>query len=99
MRKVIIGIAGTVVLLLAGILAWDAEATSLTRTIMVHPGPNYSLVSGQDLKGYCGRPPGSGCGPGAGGQFCCAPNCTRPAGSGCGPNPAGGGNCCAQSAQ
>jgi hypothetical protein len=94
MRKVIIGISGTVGLLLAGILAWNAQATSLTGTIMVHPRPNYSLVDDQDLRGVCLRKPGTGCGPSAAG-YCCAVDCTRAAGSGCGPNPAGGGNCCA----
>jgi hypothetical protein len=44
MRKIVIGITGVVVLLLAGSFAWNAEATALTGTIGVQSGPNYSLV-------------------------------------------------------
>ena len=45
MRKVVFGITGAVVLLLAGILAWGhADATPLTGTISVHPRTNYSWV-------------------------------------------------------
>ena len=42
MRKIVIGITGVVVLL-AGSLAWNAEAITLTETI-VQSGPNYSFV-------------------------------------------------------
>jgi hypothetical protein len=52
MRKIVVGIAGVVSLLLAGILAWDAGATPLTGTIGVQPGPNYSFVE----KAACGGP-------------------------------------------
>ena len=45
MRKIVIGITGVVVLLLAESLAWNAEAITLTETIGVQSGPNYSLVS------------------------------------------------------
>jgi hypothetical protein len=44
MRKLTIGIAGTAVLMLAGILAWNAEATPLTGATTVPAAPNQSLV-------------------------------------------------------
>ena len=44
MRKVAIGITGAVVLLLAGILAWNAEATTLTGATTFRAGTNYSLI-------------------------------------------------------
>jgi hypothetical protein len=44
MRKLVIGTTGAVALLLAGILAWNAEATTLTGAITARPGTNYSLV-------------------------------------------------------
>ena len=44
MRKLAIGITGAVALLLAGILAWNAEATTLTTATAAHAGTNYSLV-------------------------------------------------------
>src|SRR5512136_174175 len=50
MRRIAIGITGVVVLLLAGIFAWNAKATSLTGIVSVHPGLNYSLVE----KAACG---------------------------------------------
>jgi hypothetical protein len=55
MRKVVFGLTGAVVLLVAGIFAWNAEATSLTGTIMVHPG-HYSLVEKAGCRrngGFC----------------------------------------------
>ena len=57
MRKVIMGITGAVVLLFAGILAWNAEATALAGTISVQAGTNYSLVqkAGCRLPGFCPR--------------------------------------------
>ena len=39
-----IGITGVVALLLAGILAWNAEATTLTSAATAHPATNFSLV-------------------------------------------------------
>jgi hypothetical protein len=44
MRKRVIGLTGTAALLLAGILGWSAEATTLTGAATVHPATNYSLV-------------------------------------------------------
>ena len=44
MRKLAIGITGAVALLLAGILAWNAEATTLTSVATAHPATNFSLV-------------------------------------------------------
>ena len=44
MRKLVIGLTGTAALLLAGILGWSAEATTLTGAATVHPATNYSLV-------------------------------------------------------
>ena len=44
MRKLAIGITGIAALLLAGILAWSAEATTLTSAATVHPATNSSLV-------------------------------------------------------
>jgi len=43
MRNLTIGIATVVIPLFAGVLAWNAEATPLTGTVM-QPGVNYSLV-------------------------------------------------------
>jgi hypothetical protein len=44
MRKLAIGITAAVALLLAGILAWNAQATPLTGATTVRPGTNSSLV-------------------------------------------------------
>jgi hypothetical protein len=44
MRQLVIGITAAVTLLLGGILAWNAEATTLTGATTVHPGTNFSLV-------------------------------------------------------
>jgi hypothetical protein len=44
MRKLAIGITGAVALLLAGILAWNAEATTLTSAATAHTATNLSLV-------------------------------------------------------
>jgi hypothetical protein len=44
MRKTVMGITGTLTLLLAGLLAWNAEASSLTSSTTARPGANYSLV-------------------------------------------------------
>ena len=44
MRKVAIAIAGTVVLLFAGLLAWSSVATTLTGALTAEPGTNSSLV-------------------------------------------------------
>ena len=43
MRKLAIGITGAVALLLAGILAWNAEATT-TSAATTYPATNFSLV-------------------------------------------------------
>jgi len=55
MRKFVVGIAGAVALMLAGILAWDAEATPLSGATAVHPEASYSLVerAGCWLPGKC----------------------------------------------
>jgi hypothetical protein len=44
MRKLVIGTSAAAALLLAGVLAWNAEATPLTRATTVPSGTNYSLV-------------------------------------------------------
>ena len=44
MRKLVIGITGTLALLLAGLLAWNVEASSLTSSTTARPGANYSLA-------------------------------------------------------
>ena len=44
MRKLAIAITGAVALLLAGVLAWNAEATTLTSVATAHPATNFSLV-------------------------------------------------------
>ena len=44
MRKLVIEVTGAVALLLAGILAWNAEATPLTGATTVRLGTKYSLV-------------------------------------------------------
>jgi hypothetical protein len=44
MRKLAIVITGAVALMLAGILAWNAEATTLTSAATVHPATHSSLV-------------------------------------------------------
>jgi hypothetical protein len=44
MRKLAIGITGAVALLLAGILAWNADATTLTSAATVRPATNSFLV-------------------------------------------------------
>jgi hypothetical protein len=44
MRKLAIGITGAVALMLFGILAWSAEATTLTGAATVHPETSQSLV-------------------------------------------------------
>jgi hypothetical protein len=44
MRKLAIGMTGAVALLLAGILAWNAQATTLTSAASAHPATNFSLV-------------------------------------------------------
>ena len=44
MRKLALGITAAVVLLLAGILAWNAEATTLTSAATAHPAANFSLA-------------------------------------------------------
>ena len=44
MRKSVIGIAGTLALMLAGILAWDADATTLTNAAAGQRLANHSLV-------------------------------------------------------
>jgi hypothetical protein len=53
MRKLLIGIAGAVALLLAGMLVWNAEA--LTGTTTSRPTPNFSLVEqiGCRFPGIC----------------------------------------------
>jgi len=44
MRKMVIGIAEAVAVLVVGLLTWNAEATPLTGAADVRPGTNYSLV-------------------------------------------------------
>ena len=44
MRKPVIGISAAIALLLAGILAWNAEATPLAGLTAAHPATNHSLV-------------------------------------------------------
>jgi hypothetical protein len=44
MRKLAIGIAGAAVLLLAGALAWNAEATTLTSATTAYPATSFSLA-------------------------------------------------------
>lgn len=44
MRKLIISTLGAVALVAAGVLAWNAEATTLTSSTTSHPRPSYSLV-------------------------------------------------------
>lgn len=51
MRKIVFGITGAVVLLLAGILTWNAEATGLIGATTVHTGTSHSLVE----KAGCGE--------------------------------------------
>ena len=55
MRKLSVGITAAVLLLLAGIFAWNAEATTLSGTVTVHPTTNLSLVqkAGCWLPGNC----------------------------------------------
>jgi hypothetical protein len=55
MRKLVIGITVVVTLLLGGILAWNAEATTLTGATTVYPRTNFSLVekAGCWLPGNC----------------------------------------------
>jgi hypothetical protein len=55
MRKLAIGIAAAVALMLAGILAWNAEATPLTGATTVPPATSHSLVekAGCWLPGEC----------------------------------------------
>jgi hypothetical protein len=48
MRKVAIGLTGAVLLLLAGLLASNTEATPLTGTMSVQPWTNYSSVEKAD---------------------------------------------------
>jgi hypothetical protein len=54
MRKLLIGVAGAVGLLLATMLAWNAEATPLTSATF-HETTNYSLVekTGCKRSGIC----------------------------------------------
>lgn len=44
MHKLVIGITAAAALLLAGALAWNAEATTLTGAMTARPAANYSLV-------------------------------------------------------
>jgi hypothetical protein len=44
MRKLAIGISGILALLLAGILAWNAEATALTSAVTISTQTNHSSV-------------------------------------------------------
>ena len=44
MRKLVIGITGTLALMLAGIFAWNAEAMTLNNAATGHRAANYSLV-------------------------------------------------------
>jgi len=57
MRKLAIVITGAVALMLAGILAWNAEATTLTSAATVHRATNSSLVekAGCWLPGWPGE--------------------------------------------
>ena len=56
MRMLVIGITAATALLLAGALAWNAKATTLTGATIVRPGANYSLIekAGCMLPGHCG---------------------------------------------
>ena len=55
MRKPVVGIIAAVTILFAGILAWNAEATTLTSATAVPPGTNFSLIekAGCWLPGNC----------------------------------------------
>jgi hypothetical protein len=44
MRKAVIGIVGAIALMLAGVLAWNAEATPLTGVTSTSPAMSHSLV-------------------------------------------------------
>lgn len=44
MLKLVIGITGTLALMLAGIFAWNAEAMTLTNAATGHRAANHSLV-------------------------------------------------------
>ena len=44
MRKLPMGISTAIALLLTGMLAWNAGATTLTGATAAHPGASYSLV-------------------------------------------------------
>jgi hypothetical protein len=44
MRKFLIGMTGAVALMLAGVFAWNAQATPLTDVNKARPGTSYSLV-------------------------------------------------------
>ena len=57
MRKLAIGIAGATALMFAGILAWNAEATTLTSAATIHTETNDSLVekAGCWLPGFPGE--------------------------------------------
>ena len=44
MRKMTIAIVGAVVLLFAGLLAWNSGATTLTGALTAEPGTSHSLI-------------------------------------------------------
>jgi len=52
MRKLLIGVAGATALLVAGMLAWNAEA--LTGATTSHPRTNFSLIERTACRGVGG---------------------------------------------
>jgi hypothetical protein len=93
MRK--LGITGAVVLLLAGLSAWNAEATPLTGTMSVQPGTNYSLVEKAECQGanvVCEAKKMVACNKGTPQPDCACVDCPPPNIHGC---PCGAKSCCA----